>query len=81
VTEDWDGETFTLTLRQTTPPTPGQPLKEPLVIPVAVGLLSPTGEEVVPTTVLELDRPEQAFPSRAWRIGPRPRSCADSRRR
>ncbi len=61
VTEDWDGETFTLTLRQTTPATPGQPSKQPLVIPVAVGLLSPAGEEVLPTKVLELDRTEQSF--------------------
>ncbi len=61
VAEDWDGSTFTLTLRQKTPPTPGQPQKAPLVIPVAVGLLGPDGTEVQPTVVLELTEQEQAF--------------------
>jgi aminopeptidase N len=44
---EWNGEagTFTLHLSQQTPPTPDQPEKAPLVIPVAVGLLSPHGRE------------------------------------
>jgi aminopeptidase N len=37
---------FRLDLAQSTPPTPGQPTKEPVVIPVALGLLSRTGEEI-----------------------------------
>ena len=37
---------YTLTLKQHTPPTPGQPDKQPLVIPVAMGLLGPAGEEL-----------------------------------
>ena len=63
VTEDWLAEsgTFRLTLRQDNPPTPGQPDKDPKVIPVAVGLLNPNGDEVVPTTVLELTQSEQSF--------------------
>ncbi len=61
VRDDWDGGTYRLTLRQTTPPTPGQPLKEPLLIPVAVGLLDADGDEVEPTQVLELSSPEQTF--------------------
>ncbi|SDJ19719.1 aminopeptidase N [Salipiger marinus] len=61
VAEDWQDGTYTLTLRQTTPPTPGQPDKAPLVIPVALGLLSPDGHEVLPTTVLELTEAEQSF--------------------
>lgn len=40
-----DAGTFTLHLSQTTPPTPDQPEKATLVIPVAVGLLSPHGRE------------------------------------
>jgi aminopeptidase N len=36
-------KTFTLDLRQSTPPTPGQPRKEPLHIPFAIGLLDPAG--------------------------------------
>jgi aminopeptidase N len=50
-----------LTLRQTTPPTPGQAGKQPLVIPVAVGLLGQNGDEMVPTQVLELSATEQSF--------------------
>ncbi|MFM2351069.1 MAG: hypothetical protein RIR04_2035 [Pseudomonadota bacterium] len=63
VGEEWleKSGTFRLTLRQDNPPTPGQPDKDPKVIPVAVGLLNPNGDEVVPTTVLELTQTEQAF--------------------
>ncbi len=61
VTEDWQDGRYTLTLRQHTPPTPGQPLKEPLLIPVAMGLISRDGQELLPTQVLELDSPEQSF--------------------
>ncbi len=65
VTEAWEpgpqGGTYRLTLRQENPPTPGQPEKDPKVIPVAVGLLNPNGDEVVPTTVLELTEEVQTF--------------------
>lgn len=63
VAEDWlaDSGTFRLTLSQTNPATPGQPDKDPKVIPVAVGLLNPNGDEVVPTTVLELTQASQSF--------------------
>jgi aminopeptidase N len=37
---------YTLTLRQHTLPTPGQPDKQPLVIPVAMGLLANDGAEL-----------------------------------
>jgi aminopeptidase N len=57
VAEAWEpgpqGGTYTLTLTQVNPPTPGQPQKGAKVIPMAVGLLNPNGDEVVPTTVLE----------------------------
>ncbi|MEY1555964.1 aminopeptidase N [Yoonia sp. R2331] len=46
--------TYTLTLTQDLPATPGQPDKQPQVIPVAYGLLAPDGTEVLPTTLLEL---------------------------
>ncbi len=44
---EWDAATgsYTLTLVQRTPPTPGQPQKQPLVIPVAVGLIGPDGRD------------------------------------
>ncbi|MBD3764344.1 MAG: aminopeptidase N [Rhodobacterales bacterium] len=63
VAEDWapDTGTYTLTFRQTTPPTPGQPDKPPRVIPIALGLLNPNGDEVLPTTVLDMTQGEQAF--------------------
>ena len=41
---------YRLTLRQCTPPTPGQPDKKPLPIPVAMGLLDAEGREL-PTTL------------------------------
>ncbi|OWU84812.1 aminopeptidase N [Oceanicola sp. 22II-s10i] len=61
VSEAWDDGTYSLTLRQATPPTPGQPDKPARVIPVAVGLLGPNGDEVQATTVLELKEAEQTF--------------------
>jgi aminopeptidase N len=56
-----EGGTYTLTFTQTNPPTPGQAEKEAKVIPIAVGLLNPNGDEVVPTTVLEMNKPVQSF--------------------
>ena len=65
VAEDWHpeerGGTFRLTLTQVNPATPGQPEKGAKVIPVAVGLLNPNGDEVVPTRVLELTEMTQTF--------------------
>ncbi|NCO17542.1 MAG: DUF3458 domain-containing protein, partial [Alphaproteobacteria bacterium] len=61
VTDDYSEGTYTLHLEQQNPPTPGQPTKAPKVIPVAVGLLNPNGDEVLPTTVLELTEPRQSF--------------------
>jgi aminopeptidase N len=61
VDEEFEGSNYFLTLRQKTPPTPGQEDKPPMVIPVAVGLLGPNGNEMVETTVLEFNQPEQTF--------------------
>ena len=55
------GGTLTLTFAQRTPPTPGQPDKAPLVIPIAVGLIDDTGAEVAPTRVLEMTEARQSF--------------------
>jgi aminopeptidase N len=38
--------TYALTLRQQTPPTPGQPAKRPLPIPLAIGLVGPDGADL-----------------------------------
>ena len=43
---DAEARRYTLTLRQETAPTPGQPDKAPVVIPVAMGLLDPSGREL-----------------------------------
>jgi len=61
VTDDFHDGVYSITFRQETPPTPGQARKRPLAIPVALGLLSPNGDEVLPTTVLELTESEQTF--------------------
>ena len=61
VRETWDNGTLTLHFTQDTPPTPGQPDKKPQVLPIAVGLIGPNGDEVLPTTVLEMTEGEQSF--------------------
>ncbi|WP_370310830.1 aminopeptidase N, partial [Salipiger bermudensis] len=61
MTEDWKGDQFSVTLKQVLPATPGQSDKKPQVIPFAIGLLDRTGQEVVPTTLLELVEEEQTF--------------------
>ncbi len=62
VSDSYDAATrrYTLTLRQQTPPTPGQPDKQPLVIPVAMGLLDSDGGEIAARTLL-LTEAEQSF--------------------
>jgi aminopeptidase N len=61
VEEDFAEGAYTLTVHQETRPTPGQDVKLPQVIPLAVGLLAPDGKEVVPTTLLEVTEPHQSF--------------------
>ncbi|MDE4275486.1 aminopeptidase N [Phaeobacter gallaeciensis] len=61
VSEDYADGTYTLTFEQSTPPTPGQPDKDPRVIPIAVGLLGPNGDEVCATRVLEMTETKQSF--------------------
>jgi len=43
---DAAARTFTLDLTQATPPTREQAVKAPVVIPIALGLVAPTGEEI-----------------------------------
>jgi aminopeptidase N len=38
--------TYQLQIAQTVPPTPGQPSKEPMVIPLAIGLVGPDGADL-----------------------------------
>jgi aminopeptidase N len=48
MTDSYDArmQRYTLTVTQRTPPTPGQPDKQPLVIPLAMGLLGGDGAEL-----------------------------------
>ena len=81
--------TYTLTVRQSCPPTPGQPSKEPFHIPLALGLLDAAGHDLPlqlegeneprgTTRVLELRQSEHTSGSKMFRRGPYPRCCAVS---
>jgi len=75
VTDHYDARAraYTLIVRQSCPPTPGQPRKAPFHIPLALGLLGPSGEELAltlegeseareaRTRVLELRAAEERF--------------------
>ena len=63
---------YKLTLTQVTPPTPGQPNKQPLVIPIALGLLYPDGTEALATELLVLSDAEQSFCFSGLRAAPIP---------
>ncbi len=59
--ESWKDGVLTLHCEQITPPTPGQPAKSPVFIPLAVGFLNAEGSEVLPTTILEVTQAYQEF--------------------
>ncbi|MBP9764194.1 MAG: aminopeptidase N [Gammaproteobacteria bacterium] len=55
-------KTYYLTLKQFCPPTPEQPTKQPMVIPVAVGLLDKVGNNLLSQSeILILKEKEQTF--------------------
>jgi aminopeptidase N len=67
---DARAKTYRLDLAQTLPPTPGQPTKEPMVIPLVAGLVGPDGRDVplqradggpVERGLLTLDRPAATY--------------------
>ncbi|MFO1238489.1 MAG: aminopeptidase N [Alphaproteobacteria bacterium] len=69
---DAAAQTFDITLRQSCPPTPGQPVKQPFVIPVRLGLVGADGGDLPlqldgenapqgTTRVLTLTEPERTF--------------------
>ena len=68
---DSTAQTLTLTIGQHCPPTPGQAVKEPLHIPVTVGLLNPDGSiapcklqsnnQVSDEVILQLTQAKQTF--------------------
>lgn len=57
---DESGKSYTVTLTQNTPATPGQTDKEPMHIPVQIGLLNDNGDEIAEET-LHLTEVEQTF--------------------
>lgn len=71
-TYDATAKTYTLQIKQSTPPTPGQSEKSPFHIPVAIGLLDSTGKDLPlqlsgeetpagSTRVLNFNEAEQTF--------------------
>ena len=67
---DAEAQTCRLDVGQTVPPTPGQPVKEPMVIPLAIGFVGPDGRDMplsledgraVVRGVLMLTKAEQSF--------------------
>ncbi|MGU3493291.1 aminopeptidase N [Xanthobacteraceae bacterium A53D] len=67
---DPDRRTYRLDVAQVTPPTPGQPDKQPVVLPLAIGLLGADGADLpltlddgrnVPHQVIEVTQAEQSF--------------------
>ncbi|MDR0477703.1 MAG: aminopeptidase N [Desulfobulbaceae bacterium] len=65
VREEYEGLRYRLIVEQSTAPTPGQPEKKPLHIPLAVGLLTAAGVSIPingqETTVLHLSQGRQEF--------------------
>jgi len=66
---DAQAKTFRLDIAQTIPPTPGQPRKEPMTIPLALALVGKGGDDLplsldgraLERGVLELTRPSETF--------------------
>ncbi|WP_066724690.1 aminopeptidase N [Sphingomonas pituitosa] len=55
-----DGATTRLALAQTVPPTPGQPVKEPMVLPLKIRLFGEkSGTPLIDEQLVLLDKPEQ----------------------
>jgi len=52
---------YTLTLSQSCAPSPGQPTKQPFVIPVAMGLLAADGGKLAADRLLVLEQAEQSW--------------------
>jgi aminopeptidase N len=62
-------KTYRIDAKQSTPPTPGQPHKEPMVIPLALGLVGKDGRDLplllegrrLDDGVIEVSKPDQSF--------------------
>ena len=77
---DAEARSYSLTLTQAVPPTPGQPTKAPMVVPVALGLIDQEGRELpldaadapLANGVLELAVPSLTVTFRNVPSAPRP---------
>jgi aminopeptidase N len=66
---DARAKTYRLDITQSIPPTPNQPTKQPMVIPLAVGLVGQSGADLpltldgkpLPRGVIEVTQPSQSF--------------------
>ncbi len=58
---DTNNKEFTLTFTQDLKATPGQDVKKPMHIPIAVGLVSAEGEDLIDTKILHLKEKKQKF--------------------
>ncbi len=58
---DADAKTYHVTLSQNIPDTSGQKNKQPMVMPVAMGLIGKNGADLIGTQILELREAEQSF--------------------
>ncbi len=72
VTDDFKDGTYILDIKQRTPATPEQTEKEPVPIPLALGLLAPDGTELVPTRIVEIDKAEQRLSFEHLHVRPVP---------
>ncbi len=73
VKEDWNQgeEEYTLKIRQSCPPTPGQESKKPFHIPVAFGLLDRSGKDIsLASNLLELRQEEETFTFKGFQEQP-----------
>jgi aminopeptidase N len=90
---DAPSRTYTLGFEQSTAPTPGQPAKQPFVIPVTMGLVGRSGRSIPlrledeaealagTSRTFVIDEDASSSPSSTSTSRPCPRCCADSRRR
>ncbi|MCC6007303.1 MAG: aminopeptidase N, partial [Rhodobacteraceae bacterium] len=60
-TDEFNNGRYTITIEQKHASSDGGTLSGPMHIPVALGLLSPDGQEVMPTRVLELTETRQSY--------------------
>ena len=56
-----DKKTLTLSVKQSTPATPGQKVKKPLHIPLAIGMLDEQGRDMIDTKVVSITKASEDF--------------------